>query len=94
MVIAPSGACIIPAGGGGTGAGEPRDEDKGGGGGHGGGGGGAGAGRVGGINGGGGGMGTDEFVLSPPEPLPKHRKIKTGNLLKSNDSQCIQIHRK
>jgi hypothetical protein len=91
MVIAPSGACIIPAGGGGAGAGGPRDEDEGGGGGQGGGGGGAGTGSVAGINGGGGGMGTDDgFVLSP-ELLPKSRKTKNGKLMKSNNE--VSIHR-
>lgn len=79
MVIAPSGACIIPAGGGGAGTGIPCGEDKGGGGGQGGGGGGAGAGTVHGISGGGGGMGIDEFLLSPPELLPKTRETDWQN---------------
>lgn len=75
LVIAPSGACIIPAGGGGAGTSIPCDEDEGGGGGQGGGGGGAGTGTVEGNNGGGGGMGIDDgFVLSPPELLPKTRE--------------------
>lgn len=92
IVIAPSGACIIPAGGGGTGAGEPRDEEKGGGGGQGGGGGGTGAGWLGEINGGGGGMGIDDgFVLSPLELLPKHTKTKIGKSLKSNNAKCMPI---
>jgi hypothetical protein len=92
IVIAPSGACIIPAGGGGAGTGGPRDEDKGGGGGQGGGGGGDDAGEVVGISGGGGGMGIDDgFVLSPPELLPKSTETKTDKLLKSNNAAYVQI---
>jgi len=86
MVIAPSGAGIIPAGGGGAGTGIPGDEDEGGGGGQGGGGGGAGAGGAEGNSGGGGGMGIDDGVMpSPPELLP------LGNVRVSVSSSIILL---